>query len=73
MAQLPTIHAVIKLNKYYSSKEHDLLQEYSSVIRKGALRWVESATAKVLSSNTTDVQLSLEALLLIEKPPVRFT
>lgn len=33
MAQLPTIHAVIKLNKYYSSKEHDLLQEYSSVIR----------------------------------------
>lgn len=54
MAQLPTIHAVIKLSKYCSSKEHVLPQEYSSVIRKGALR-VESATAKVLSSNTTNV------------------
>lgn len=27
MAQLPKIHAVIKLNKHYSSKEHDLPQE----------------------------------------------
>lgn len=36
MAQSPTIHVVIKLNKCYSAKEHDLLQEYSSVIRKEA-------------------------------------
>jgi len=72
MAQLPAIHAVIKWNKYYSSKEHDLLQEYSSVIRKGTLRWVECVTAKVLSGKTTNVQLPLEALLLTQKPPVRF-
>lgn len=37
VAQSPAIH-VIKLNKYYSAKEHDLLQEYSSVIRKGDLK-----------------------------------
>lgn len=37
VAQSAAIH-VIKLNKYYSAKEHDLLQEYSSVIRKGDLK-----------------------------------
>lgn len=38
VAQSPATHVVIKLNKYYSVKKHDLLQEHSSVIRKGDLK-----------------------------------